>query len=453
MADRSLHRLAGTQRYAASDSSLLSCRDARGAVLDDGLRRLIQAALDNGAAVVAGFDDPSCAPVVATAAPGPNGLVGVTIADRASLLVRLESLNDLANGRTYLIEPSGDVVGGAVAPASDELKVWTAARRSSNGAVSVAAQGVVRSWAALPGGWHLVVEQGANEFSGGGAPQPSNWFPALVAACFALAIVVVGLFDARRRRALARADEDRAAFLGVVGHELRTPLTVLKGFIETLSARWDQLQDAQRQSLIERLGPQVRRLHRGVDRLLIAAEIQRGANLRIEADPLDVADVVDKVVEGFRPLAPLHTFDVDVEPDLVAIADRKALAQALDQLVDNAVKYSPAGGAVVIGGRRRGRRVEVAIEDEGVGLPSDFSRVFEPLTQGEDVDTRVHDEGGIGVGLYIARALVGAMGGTIRAERRSPQPGTRLVVTLVAGPSRPGGREQLARAARVHGPS
>src|SRR5205807_7545098 len=109
-------------------------------------------------------------------------------------------------------------------------------------------------------------------------------------ACFALAILVVGAFDARRRKALARAEEVRASFLAVVSHEMRTPLTVLKGFVDTLAARWDHLEDGQRQQLVERLSPQVRRLHRGVDRLLIAADIQRGAHLRLSNEPLPLAD-------------------------------------------------------------------------------------------------------------------------------------------------------------------
>ena len=192
-------------------------------------------------------------------------------------------------------------------------------------------------------------------------------------------------------------------------------------------------------------------MHRGVDRLLIAADIQRGAHLRIEKEQIALVEAVDNVVDGFRPLAPLHGFVVDVPAEVTVIGDRKALTQALDQVLDNAVKYSPAGGPVTVRARPTRRRVQLVVDDEGVGLPSDFSRIFEPLTQGEEVDSRVHDEGGVGVGLYIARALLEAMGGTVRAERRTPEPGTRLVVTLVAGPSLAPGGEQLARRTRVHG--
>jgi signal transduction histidine kinase len=403
--------------------------------------------------VLRAFDDPSCAPVIAAAAAVPGGPIAIALADRSPFLLRLDALSALPNGRAFVLEPRGDIVGAAVAPASDELKAWVASRRSRAGAATVPRQGLVRAWAPLQAGWTLVVEQGSNEFAGGAVSQPSSWFPAAVAACFAVAILVVGIFDARRRRALARADVDRAAFLAIVGHELRTPLTVLKGFVDTLAARWDALEEGQRLTLVERLAPQVRRLHRAVDRLLVAADIQRGSRPRMEDETIEVEKSLREVADGFRPLAPLHTFVVEAEPNLFVKADRKALGQALDQLVDNAVRYSPSGGVVALRARRRRGRVEVTVEDDGVGLPSDPSRIFEAFTQGEEVNQRTLDEGGIGVGLFIARTLVGGMGGTVRAERRTPEPGTRLVVTLVAGRSRPPGDEHLARSARVHGPS
>jgi signal transduction histidine kinase len=451
--DRTLRRAAGNQRYAASDGSLLACRDAKGVVLDDGLRQLAQAALQTGGAVLRAFDDPSCAPVIAAAAVAASGPIAIAVADRSPFLLRLDALNGLANGRTSVLEPGGDAVGAAVAPASDELNAWVASRRSPAGAARVPRQGLVRAWAPLSAGWTLVVEQGSNEFGGAAVSQPSSWFPAAVAACFAVAILVVGIFDARRRRALARADVDRAAFLAIVGHELRTPLTVLKGFVDTVTARWDDLEERQRLSLIERLAPQVRRLHRAVDRLLVAADIQRGSRPALAEESVHVAEALHDVADGFRPLAPLHTFVLEADVGLLVKADRKALGQVLDQLVDNAVKYSPSGGVVALRAVRRRGRIDVTVEDEGVGLPSDPSRIFEAFTQGEYLLQRTLDEGGVGVGLFIVRTLVSGMGGTVRAERRTPEPGTRLTVTLVAGPSRPPGDEQLARSARVHGPS
>jgi signal transduction histidine kinase len=159
------------------------------------------------------------------------------------------------------------------------------------------------------------------------------------------------------------------------------------------------------------------------------------------------------VADGFRPVAPLHTILVEGDLDAAVVADRKALGQVLDQLVDNAIKYSPSGGLVTLAAHRRGSRVEITVEDEGVGLPSDAARIFEAFAQGEDLDRRTHDEGGVGVGLFIARPLLAGRGGTVRAERRHPEPGTRLVVTLKRAPASPAGDGQLVRPGRVHGPS
>jgi signal transduction histidine kinase len=450
--NRATHLDAGTLRYASTAGALLPCRRTDGSQ-DSGLADVVAETFRAGAPVIRPLEDPSCRAAVAAAVPVGNGTVAVLLGDPAALAARLDTLARLPNAHALFLDPQGASIGadGAVAAAPDDVIAYLAGRRQRDGIAAVT--GVVRAWVPLPGGWTVVVDQGLSDFQGAAVTQSSTWVPVVVAACFGFAIVVVGIFEARRRKSLARAEEVRASFLAIVSHELRTPLTVLKGFVDTLVARWRHLDDSQRQDLVERLGPQVRRLHRGVDRLLIAADIQRGANLRITNEPLALGEVVTDVVDGFRPLAPLHTFVVDVSPDVAVVGDRKALTQVLDQLVDNAVKYSPSGGSVVIRAGRRSRRVELTIEDEGVGLPSDYSRIFEPLTQGEDVDSRVHDEGGVGVGLYIARALVEAMGGRVRAERRSPEPGTRLVVTLVAGSLRAHGGVLLAREARVHGPS
>ena|GEM_PF-5012340 len=443
-----------------SDAFLTDRRGASNGVVphswcrpEDNLQQLAAGVPPDGSAVVLPhvFDKPpSCNdPVVGIAAAHGDTIV-VVLARPGDVAKELAPLTAVGVGaRAFLVDPAGLAVGQAL----------PALKGSANPAGGYQIDGpvgapVVSAYAPVGDGWSLLLEQDKASFFPPSKPQkePKNLAAIAVAACIGVAIIVVGLFDVRRRKALAHAEEVQASFLAVVSHELRTPLTVLKGFVDTLLARWDRFDDTHREQLVERLAPQVRRLNRGVDRLLIAADIQRGAHLRIESRSVALADVVEGVVDGFRPLAPLHSFDVDVPTDASIVGDPKALAQTLDQIVDNAIKYSPAGGRVAVLACRTSRKLVLVIEDEGVGLPSDYSRIFEPLTQGEDVDSRVHDEGGVGVGLYIARALVEAMGGSVRAERRKDQPGTRIVVNLVAGPSLPDGGEQLAPSGRVHGP-
>jgi signal transduction histidine kinase len=236
--------------------------------------------------------------------------------------------------------------------------------------------------------------------------------------------------DARRRAAARHADAHAAAFLAVLSHELRTPLTVIKGFVDTLAGRWDALSDEQRHDLVDRLPPQSRRLNRVVDRLLLAANMQAGASPRVTLAPVEVERALQRSAESYTAVAPLHEFVVDAPRDVIASADEKALSQILDQLVDNAVKYSPEGGVVRLSARRARSRVEIVIDDDGIGLPRDLRAIFDAFAQGEEVDGRVHDEGGVGVGLYIVRTLCEQLGGSVHAERRAR--GARFVVTLRA---------------------
>jgi signal transduction histidine kinase len=289
---------------------------------------------------------------------------------------------------------------------------------------------VVDAGAPVDGRWAVVVEQNATNFDVGQVVNPSKKVVLAVGVLFAVILLLQAISDARRRAAARHADAHTAAFLAVLSHELRTPLTVIKGFVDTLAGRWDALSDEQRHDVVDRLPPQSRRLNRVVDRLLLAANMQAGATPKVTLAPVEVERALERAAESYTAVAPLHEFVVDAPRDVIASADEKALGQILDQLVDNAVKYSPEGGVVRLSARRARSRVEIAIDDDGVGLPRDLQAIFSAFAQGEEVDGRVHDEGGVGVGLYIVRTLCEQLGGSVHAERRAR--GARFVVTLRA---------------------
>jgi signal transduction histidine kinase len=293
---------------------------------------------------------------------------------------------------------------------------------------------VVDAGAPIGGGWAVVVEQQAASLDAPATDLPKGTL--LIAGLLFVAVLLLQLTSDKRRRATARrVAAHNAAFLAVLGHELRTPLTVIRGFVDTLSNRWAHLGDEQRYDLVDRLPQQTRRLNRVVDRLLLAANLQTGSLPRPSLEPVDLAPALERLANDYGPMAPLHQFVVDAAPDLVVRADTKMLQQILDQLVDNAVKYSPSGGMVRLSAQRHRGDIEIAVEDEGVGLPRDSRSIFEAFAQGEAVDTRTHSEGGVGLGLYIVRALCRQLGASVRAERRE-QGGARLVVTLRAGRAR-----------------
>jgi signal transduction histidine kinase len=368
--------------------------------------------------------------VAAAASTGGNTVVVLAPLDEGSARVPPLAVHSL---RVSLVEPD-DRTNAA---AKDD------ANRGSRGE-GPRDDGIIAAYAGAGPQWGVLIEQDAADFdSTAAADQP------LVLRLFSAAVLVVAvgavfvalaIFDARRRKAHARAEEAKQAFFATVGHELRTPLTILKGYSDTLTARWDSLSDDAKEMLVSNMAPAAQRLAGLVEKLILASNIQAEAYIKPVASPTGVPDVLQQVAARWRPLAPLHTFAVDVDPLLPeALADADALEQVLQQLVDNAVKYSPSGGRVTLSAMRAKRGMEVSVSDEGVGLPQNASEIFEPLVQGEAVDTRVHDEGGAGVGLYIVRTLVRDMGGAVRAEAQKPA-GSRFVVTLRAAKTKAAAR-------------
>jgi signal transduction histidine kinase len=173
---------------------------------------------------------------------------------------------------------------------------------------------------------------------------------------------------------------------------------------------------------------QVERLGRLVDQLLDLSRLESGdVPLRIEKLPLqplvdDLISEIDVALSG-RTVVLRN----DVPPDLPSIsADRERLHQVLFNLVDNAVRFTPAGGSVTVSARRRNGSVEVAVSDTGSGIPPEhLPRLFERFYRADPA--RGRGEGGTGIGLAIARSVVEAHGGQIRAES---EPGRGSVFTF-----------------------
>ena len=413
----------------------------RAGVEDKGLAELVSAATPDGA-LSRVFDGPgSCQPVVAAAAAAGASVV-VVLGDLADadrgLLVPGEL--PVPDARLVLVDPAGiskqkDAAAQPVAPVAADFLQGLSLQGVRTGRYGVGDSSVVGAARALPGNWAVVLEQDAASFDEDPRTRPALTLAVGLTVVFAVVFGLVAVFEVHRRRAARRADNDRAAFLAIVGHELRTPLTVIKGYTETLAHRWDALDDRSRQMLIESMAPQARRQARVIEHLLTAASIQAGTARPPKLEPTDVRSLLEKVAADFRPISPLHDIRVEVGATTPPVlADARYLEQVVEELVDNAVRFAPSGGPIWLRAAPVKRGVAIAVEDQGVGLPSDTGRLFDPLVQAEDVDRRVHAEGGIGVGLSIVRALSEAMGGAVRAEALPS--GARFVVSLRAARSR-----------------
>jgi PAS domain S-box-containing protein len=227
---------------------------------------------------------------------------------------------------------------------------------------------------------------------------------------------VIGRIFAFRDISSERAVEQmKSDFVATVSHALRTPLTSIYGFAETMLRRDLDFGEDERATFLGYIASESERLIRIVDDLLSVARLDAGT-LGVGLVPTDVAAVVREAVARFAStLDGRHRFEVDLpEGGLTATADPVRLAEVLQHLVDNAIKYSPDGGTVTISGRRKTDTVEIRVADEGVGIPAaDQPRIFTKFF-------RVHEGAeltdGPGIGLFLARGLLAAMNGRIAVE-------------------------------------
>jgi PAS domain S-box-containing protein len=221
-------------------------------------------------------------------------------------------------------------------------------------------------------------------------------------------------------------EQMKSDFVSSVSHGLRTPLTSIYGFAETLLRQDVLFGDAERQTFLGYIASESQRLTAIVDALLNVARLDTG-DLQVNLAPTDVRDVVGEVVQSAQDGGGSngHSFvlDLPAEP-LPANADRDKLRQVFSILLDNAIKYSPEGGTVTVGVERKRDTVEVSVADQGVGIPqADQEQIFRKFYRGSDVEAR-RGPGGTGLGLFIARGLVTAMGGRIWVESREGEGST-----------------------------
>jgi len=251
---------------------------------------------------------------------------------------------------------------------------------------------------------------------------------------------------ASQAEAWREADQLKSELLGTVSHELRSPLTAIKGYAATLLRHDQRLPREERREFLEAIGQASDRLQEVIDRLLEMSQLEAGA-VRLERFPLDVLHLVrdavasaEREAEDRAPGRFSFTVIREADPtetdslDLIVRGDARRLRTVLDHLLENAVKYSPAGGTIAVtvrtfsaAGRLHGAdsqdrpddidgpSVEVEVRDVGVGIPAEhLDRVFDRFHR---VDTRLaRDAEGLGLGLAIARRIVELHGGSIRAE-------------------------------------
>ncbi len=233
---------------------------------------------------------------------------------------------------------------------------------------------------------------------------------------------------AERERARAQAAAE--TMLATVSHELRAPLTVVLGSLDTLATRDAALEPEQRRELVAMAARQGERLKRLVEQLLEAARLEQAELGPAAGDVIDAVKVAREAERATELCHPGRQVRLDAGRALPVRAAPETLLQVLTNLLDNAVKYSPAGTPIGLQGRPLGGQAVIAVIDAGPGVPAaQRDRIFERFTQLESSDGRRGE--GAGLGLYIARRLARSLGGDlVLCEASTSTPGARFELRL-----------------------
>jgi two-component system, OmpR family, sensor kinase len=232
---------------------------------------------------------------------------------------------------------------------------------------------------------------------------------------------------------------EQRRFVADASHELRTPLAAMRAELE-VSLRADDL-DPQATAVLRSTVEEVERLSSIVDALLLLARADEGA-LPVHTTPTDLGDVAAAAAERLRPLAAARGVAVEVERGPApARVDPDRLGQAVGNLIDNAIAFSPVGGTVTVTARAEGDEAVVAVRDRGPGVaPADRERVFDRFQRLDA--SRARQTGGTGLGLAIVREIVRAHGG--RTWAAAPPDGPGSVFAIAVALARASGEAQDA---------
>jgi heavy metal sensor kinase len=227
---------------------------------------------------------------------------------------------------------------------------------------------------------------------------------------------------------IARLDaafQRQRQFTADASHELRTPLTVIKGQVEVALT---QARDAEAyREVLRTVNAEVDRLNRMIGSLLTLARADAGQAV-LAKENVSIAEVVGGAVEQVRPLADKRSVRIEVleAPDVVLDADEDLLLQLLLNLLDNAIRHTPSGGAITTGWRMADGNAELWVSDNGEGIPQEhLARIFDRFYRADSA----RRGGGAGLGLSICKWIAEAHGGSISAES-APGEGTAITVSI-----------------------
>lgn len=233
----------------------------------------------------------------------------------------------------------------------------------------------------------------------------------------------------RRAQELQDIDRRRSEFLAMLGHELRNPLSPITAALHLIPIRIQRGQGFEHELAV--IGRQIKQLVRLVDDLLDISRITSG-RIELRPEQSSLAALISQAVEAVRPLVERRRHKLSVvlpEQPVILHVDPTRIVQVLENILNNAAKYTDPGGEIEVRTERHDRDIAIRIKDTGVGIPADvLPRIFDIFVQGPRTIDRA--QGGLGLGLALVRTLVKLHGGSVDAQSAGAGRGSEFVVHL-----------------------
>jgi two-component system, OmpR family, phosphate regulon sensor histidine kinase PhoR len=222
----------------------------------------------------------------------------------------------------------------------------------------------------------------------------------------------------------------RKEFVANVSHELRTPLSVIKGYVETLVEEHEQMPYSDRDRFLRTVQRHTERLNSLLEDLLLLSRLE-SINPGLRRENVSLTELISSVVADYRgrPAAAGHRLSAEIDASIPLLhIDPLKLTQVFENLLDNALKYTPAGTVISIEAKRQDGDIVICVRDNGPGIPGeDLPHIFERFYR---VDKgRSREKGGTGLGLSIVKHIIQLHGGRVSAES-TPGQGTAFLLTL-----------------------
>jgi len=222
--------------------------------------------------------------------------------------------------------------------------------------------------------------------------------------------ILIAIEDITDKKEIDRRKDD---FLSIASHELKTPLTTIKGFVQLLKRMAPEESSEKFMVTLDKVSIYVDRLNNLISELLDTSKIQSG-NIEIHKEPFDIDKLLRDTIENLSLATPQYTISINTNTNATILGDELQISQVINNLVSNAVKYSPGQNKIDIYCNRVGDFIKVSIKDYGMGITQqDQSKIFDRFYRARDIQKKFP---GMGIGLYICREIIVNHDGTLWVE-------------------------------------